>query len=77
MTPTTRIFVSAKPGVRDESVEVIDATHFRVTVKEPPVQGRANAAIVRVLSEHFHIAPSLVRIVSGYRSRQKIVEVIS
>lgn len=51
-------------------------THFVVAVKEPPVQGRANAAIVRALAEHFDVALSRVRIISGYTARQKVIEII-
>lgn len=71
-----RITVQAKPSAREERVEKIDAAHFVVAVKEPPVQGRANAAIVRALAAHFGIAPSRVHIISGHTSRQKVVEII-
>ena len=70
-----KIFVKAKPGASDASVERIDATHFNVAVKEPPVQGKANAAILRALAEYFQVGAGCVRIVSGYTSRQKIVEI--
>ncbi|MBI2642555.1 MAG: DUF167 domain-containing protein [Candidatus Wildermuthbacteria bacterium] len=46
-----KIFVKAKPSSREEYVEKVDDTHFLVSVKEPPVQGRANKAIIKVLGE--------------------------
>lgn len=70
-----KIEVHAKPRAHEERVEKIDETHFVVAVKEPPVQGRANAAIVRALAAHFKVAPSRVRIVSGHTSRQKLIEI--
>jgi len=70
-----KIAVKAKPGAGQEQVEKIDETHFVVAVQEPPIQGRANAAIVRALAAHFSIAPSRVRIISGHTSRQKIVDI--
>lgn len=70
-----KLFVKAKPGMREEYVEKIDDTHFEVFVKEPPLKGRANDGIVRALAKHFAIAPSRVRIISGYTSRQKIIEI--
>lgn len=51
-------------------------THFIVAVKEPPIQGRANAAIIRALADYFGLAPSRVRIISGHTSRQKIIEIL-
>lgn len=71
-----KLFVAAKPGARREKVEKIDETHFEVAVKEPPVHGRANAAIVRALADFLGAAPSRLRIVSGWSSRRKIVEVL-
>ncbi|PIR42133.1 MAG: hypothetical protein COV30_00055 [Candidatus Yanofskybacteria bacterium CG10_big_fil_rev_8_21_14_0_10_37_15] len=69
-----KINVKVKPNFSEERVEKISDTEFIVCVKEPPVQGRANRAVVRALSEYFHT--SRVRIVSGHISRQKIVEVL-
>ncbi|OGG37561.1 hypothetical protein A2110_02420 [Candidatus Jorgensenbacteria bacterium GWA1_54_12] len=71
-----RIFVTAKPRAKEERVEKIDETHFVVAVTEPPVEGRANEAIVRALAKHFGVSSQNVRIVSGHTSRQKIVDVL-
>lgn len=68
-----RINVKAKPGAKEERIEEIQPGEFVVSVKEPPVQGKANAAIIRALSEYFHT--SNIRIVSGYTSRNKIIEI--
>ena len=68
-----RITVKAKPNANENKVEKIDDLNFVVSVKDPPVGGRANRAIVRELSEYFHI-PN-VRIASGHISRNKVVEI--
>ena len=46
-----------------------------VKVKEPPIEGKANRAVVRVLARHFGVAPSRVRIVSGLTSKDKVIEI--
>lgn len=71
-----KLFVAAKPGARREKVEKIDETHFEVAVKEPPVQGRANAAIIRALADFLALPPSRLRIVSGWSSRRKVIDVL-
>ncbi len=71
-----KLNITARPLSKEAGVEKIDEVNFIVSVKEPPVQGRANAGIIRALAEHFHVAPSRVRIVSGYTSRKKIIEVL-
>ncbi len=73
-----KIIVQAKPNSKEEKVEKIiigDQEIYRVSVKEPPIQGRANVAIIRLLADYFNVSPEKVRIVSGYTSRQKIIEI--
>ncbi|MBI4225239.1 MAG: DUF167 domain-containing protein [Candidatus Sungbacteria bacterium] len=70
-----RIFVAAKPGAKEERVEKIDETHFTVAVKEPPVQGKANRAIIKALAAYFNVPAWRVSIVSGHTSRQKVIEI--
>ncbi len=72
-----KIFVTAKPGARAESVEKVGAADFKVSVTEPPVAGRANVAITRALADYFKVAPTRLRLVSGFASRRKVFEIIS
>lgn len=70
-----KIFVRAKPNSRNESIKKLSETNFEICVKEPPVRGQANAAIIMALAWHFKVPFSAVRIISGHTSRQKIVEI--
>jgi len=70
-----KIFVKAKPNSKNESIKKLSETNFEICVKEPPVKGFANAAIVKVLARHFGVPLSSISIISGYTSRQKIVEI--
>lgn len=77
-----RISVHAKLHAREEKVEktVIQRLtgpedQYQVFVKELPVDGKANEAIIRVLAEYFKVPKSSVRIVAGGTSREKIVEI--
>lgn len=70
-----KIFVEAKPRAHETRVEKVNDTHFIVSVVEPPVEGRANRAIIRALAEFFKVSPAEVRLVGGYMSRQKIIEI--
>ncbi|MDP3763358.1 MAG: DUF167 domain-containing protein [bacterium] len=83
-----KIIVKAKPGVREERVKkvsqptlklngVIKEEVYEVSVKEPPVDGRANRAIVHALAKHFGIAPSRIRLISGHTSKRKVFEIDS
>jgi uncharacterized protein len=46
-----------------------------VRVTEPPVDGRANAALVKLIAKRLGVAKARVRIISGERSRDKILRV--
>jgi len=71
-----KIFVKAKPSSREEKVEKIDEQNFVVSVKEPPEKGKANEAIRNALAVYFKTGSSRVKIVSGYSSRNKIIEIL-
>lgn len=45
-----------------------------VTVTAPAIDGRANAAVERVLSHALGLPASTVRVVAGHRGRDKLVE---
>lgn len=70
-----KIFVKVRPGAKEERVKKIDDNHFSVAVKEPPKEGRANAATAKAIGRYFEVPPSRVKIISGHASREKIVEV--
>ncbi len=71
-----KIFVKAKPNAKQEKVEEIDEIHFAVSVKESPRQGRANEAIIKALAEYFEMDRSVFKLVSGFKSKNKIFEII-
>jgi len=69
-----RVFIKVKPNSRVEEVTQ-DNEEYLVKVKEPPRDGRANIAVIRLLAKYFKVSPSSVRIVSGSASRNKIIEI--
>jgi uncharacterized protein (TIGR00251 family) len=42
-----------------------------VYVREPAIDGKANQAVVKVLSEYYKVSKSRVKIISGKTSNQK------
>lgn len=71
-----KITVKIKPNSKREDIKKIDETNFLVAVKEPPIDGKANKAIVKALAKYFNVSSSAVRIVSGHASKQKIMEIL-
>jgi len=50
---------------------------FKVYVKAPPVDGKANKEVVEVLAEHFKIKKNQIEIIRGKTSNKKTVKVES
>ena len=57
---------------REEIKECPGEEPMIVKVRAPPVKDKANRAVIKLLSKHFN---SEVRIISGMKSREKMVEV--
>ncbi len=58
-------------------MEKIDDNHYRVEVKEPPVEGRANKAVVEAVADYFALPKSTVTICSGQKGKKKVLEICS
>lgn len=49
---------------------------YKVSVKEAPVAGRANEAVIKALAEYFSVAPVRIKLITGQTSKQKIFEIL-
>jgi len=66
-----KFFIKVKLRAKEEGVEKINENHFEIYVKEPPIRGKANEAVVRSFAKYLGVAPSEIKIVSGRKSRNK------
>ena len=67
--------VRVQPRSHRDAIEGEREGALKVRLTAPPVDGRANDALRRLLAARLNIAVAAVRIVSGERSRIKRVEV--
>ncbi len=70
------IQVVAHPNAKQTKVEGDLLGTLHVYVNEPPIDGRANAAIINALAKHFNLKRSDVILTSGEKSRNKIFEIL-
>ncbi len=71
-----KISVHIKPNSRHrEEVVKNDDDTLTVYIKAPAIEGRANAAAIKLLAKHFKVAPSKVKLVRGATSKYKIFEI--
>jgi len=83
-----KIIVKVKTRAKVESIERVgqdglalkgisnDLPVYKISVKEVPVAGRANDAIIKLLADYFKIAPARIQLLSGQTSKQKVFEVV-
>jgi uncharacterized protein (TIGR00251 family) len=69
-----KIRVNVKPNSRTEELSQ-EGDSLIVKVREPPREGKANQAVIKLLARHFGVPHSQVKILSGFRSRNKVIEV--
>jgi len=70
------IKIKVFPNSKKEEVIKKSEDSFEVKIKEKPEKGRANREVVRVLSSYFKISESKIRLIKGFKKRNKIFEII-
>lgn len=48
---------------------------IKVYLNAPPLDGKANAALIKFLAGHFKVKTSQIDIIKGLKSRQKIINI--
>lgn len=56
-------------------MEQLDADHFVIRVKEPPIDNKANFAVLEAVAKYFSVSIGQVSIISGRESTNKVIEV--
>ncbi len=67
--------VRLQPRASRNSVMGIFDNSVKICLTTPPVDGKANAACIEFLAGIFGVAKKQVKIVSGDKSRNKIIEI--
>jgi uncharacterized protein len=70
-----RITVWIKPNAKVENVEKVSEKEYRVWVKSPPREGKANQAMINVLARYFNRPKQAIVLWKGATSRKKVVEI--
>lgn len=73
--PHATISVRVQPRARRDEIAGERAGRLLVRLSAPPVEGRANEALRRLLAKRLAVAKTRVTIVRGTGSRDKVVQV--
>jgi len=69
------IKVKVFPNSKKEGIVKKSEDSFEVKVKEKPLEGRANKAVIKTLALYFKIPESKIKLVKGAKQRNKIFEI--
>jgi uncharacterized protein (TIGR00251 family) len=69
------IKVKVFPEAKEEGIVKRADDEFEVRVKEKAEEGRANRAVIRMLANYFKISESKIRLIKGFKERNKIFEI--
>jgi uncharacterized protein (TIGR00251 family) len=70
---TLRVRVTARAA--SEEIGAVKGQALEVRLIQPPAEGKANAALVRLLARSLGVARGAVRILKGRAAREKVVRV--
>jgi uncharacterized protein (TIGR00251 family) len=69
------VSVRVHPGARKNGVGGIHAGAVKISLTTPPVDGRANEALIAFVAEMLRIPRGRVNLVSGMTSRTKVLRI--
>jgi hypothetical protein len=70
-----KINITVTPNSNTSEVIELSENNYKVRVNAPASEGAANKRLVEILSEYFNVPKSSVKILKGFKNRNKIVSI--
>ena len=67
--------IKVHPRARKNAITGIVGDALKISLTSPPLEGRANQAVVEFFAEMFHVPRSAVTIAAGSSNRNKIIRI--
>ena len=74
-TAKVNINVRVQPKAKRNRVEIVDGVKLKVYVTAAPESGKANDAVIGLLSKTLKVPKSRMSIVRGQKSRDKLIRI--
>lgn len=71
-----KIFIKVKTKAKIKKLIKIDETHYSISINSPLENGKANKEIIKTLAKYFNTAILKIKILTGEKSKEKIIEII-
>lgn len=70
-----KIKVKVKPNSRHQKMEQSDDGIWIIRLKSPPVDGKANQELIKLLAQHFQVSKKQITIKTGLSATYKLIEI--
>jgi len=67
--------VKVKPNSQQQKIEELADGSLNVHLKSPPIEGKANEELIKLLAKKFDVPKSSITIKSGVTSRKKLITI--
>lgn len=71
-----KISVTVKARQKTEKISQVGKQEFILWVKAPAKEGKANRAVIDLVSSHLRVAKSRCSIIHGHKHKNKIINVV-
>lgn len=69
--------IKVKPNSKQQTIKQEADGSLTISLKSPPIDGKANEELIKLLAKKFNVPKSRIAIKLGLSSRQKVVEIDS
>lgn len=73
----TTLTLHIQPGAKKTEVAGLHGDALKIRLAAPPVDGKANGALIGFIADRLGVAKSAVALKSGLTSRRKVLEIIA
>ena len=71
----TLITCRVHPSAPRDAIEGVRDEHLAVRLASPPVEGKANKALIKCIAKALHVAPTRIMLLQGEKARIKVLSV--
>lgn len=70
-----KLIVQVHPRAKKRRIEKDLSGTIHVYVSQPPIEGKANKAVIESLAKYFKVKKSNILLISGLKAKSKVFEV--
>jgi len=69
------LYVYVQPGAKSTEITGLYDDALKIRLNTPPIEGRANEALIKYIAQLFRVPVKQVKLVRGEKSRRKTLEI--